>query len=634
MIRVVAACLCLLPLASAEPGPGEAAVRFLERIRDDELDLDGDTALSPDTTREKVHSIRERLDRLGKLLQQGELKPVDRKIDGEVAAALVSQSAGLDASTAQVHAIGLVLRDGVWLPAPVPASFENTGLTYHPRLGAAARRLEKWMLEERPARLETFRAELDARLLSEVRKSKVRDLLRTATPVELVEAFMAACRDRDLPSVLAFLGGLEEDLPGDWQDLVPLVANGLRATGGAKEAWSSLLDARLLRAVVAKRVEESRAEVSLGLFDPTDARADRDDVAIREFELSRGPAGSWRLRLPEWLVTADDEERGDLKLRKAFPLALLNNREPRAFPDPIELGETMMRGLSAPNPDALFGLIAAEGESEALRALLSYTRLWRQRRDSTDLGIMLDVRVEKDRACGIYCLLDPYNPRIRKDLLHPILMTRGDDGWRLETDAAPQADRLPAPFRKWFEDCLERDRVEWLACLGLDERLGGLPAGAAPEADAARRLAGEWVDALESRDPRRILRHTAMFDDDRSVRRLFAFLGQELPSVSTLEILGMHHHGRWAAASIRHRPPAGPDDAPTDLLHPMVSTASGPRVLPEAILYAADTRARTVLNNEVWKRLGERLPEEAVDELRTILEAHEKLCQPADAPAE
>lgn len=634
MTRALAGFLCSLSLAAADPsGPGEAAITFLSRLKAGELDLRTQTALSPGATDEKVASIRLRLDRLGDTLGHGDLAVLEQRTDADLAGVLVSQVSDFDPSTAQVHAIGLLRRDDTWVPAPVPASFENTGIRYHPDLGAAASRLEAWMLNERPARLQHLHETLDGDLLAAARRSLSPDELLETPPGTLVTRFLAACRKRDLPQAVAFLGGLENPVPANWSELVSQVAGGLRAADEGRGIWAELLDPLPLEVVVHTELNRDDAEVSLGRYNPAEARPGREGIEIRQFTLQRRTGGPWRLRLPEWLITGSPEQDAPPDLEAEVPLALIRQCEARAFDSPHALGDTLMQELGDADFTPLLSLIRATDRESAMLGLSSYAHLWRHHRHSQHLRLLLDVHQEGDRACGIYCQLDPYNPEIRQDLIRKFLMIRGADGWQLAPDASPASASLPAPLLRWFQSCLERTRTDWLHCLGLDRPLGGIPADSAPGEPAVTEAAQAWTEALESREPRRILQHVTLFDTPGSVRQMFSFLGQELPSQSSLEVLKVHRHGRWAAASIRHQPP-GEAEPPTDLLHPIVGSSSGPKILAEAVLYTPDTRARQLLNNDAWKRLGEHLPEEAVNELRQLLDAHTKLSQPAETTDE
>ncbi|BCX46994.1 hypothetical protein HAHE_09020 [Haloferula helveola] len=633
MIRLLAGIVCLTLTARAEIGPKEVAMAYLDAIRQDDLDLLEDTALSPGTTAEKTASIRLRLDHLAEELDRGDCEVIEEKREGDLAAILISQVTEFDPTGVQIHAIGLIKREENWLPAPVPASFENTGISYVPSMAKQAEKLEAWMLDQRAARLETVRTSIREKLLNDVRGTLTKDELFEGPPEKLVFDFIEACRNSRLPAALAYLGGLEDPLPKGWDETVAVTATGLRRNPHHTGPWSRLVSDRVLRAVVHTETEKSRAIVSIGDFDPVEARPGQESIGIRELVLERNEAGFWRLKLPGWLVGADDEELSAapsfFDLKASFPVRLFESAKPAGFATPEELGETFLSKVADPSLRSILPFIATDDEEDAMLALTSYAHLWRGFRNSQQIRLLLDCETDGDEGAALYCELDPYNPELRRDLIRELRLVRRPAGWRLAPDAAPRLEDFTDKLRLWLQKSRDQSRADWLETLGLNARLGGLPADSAPSEEDARAAAEAWVAALQSRKPRRIFERVAIFDDDEGIRRLFAYLGQELPSRSTLEILGMHRFGRWAAVSIRHQPP-DPEDPPFNLLHPIVSTPAGAKVLPEGILYLADTRAREFLNADVWKRLGRRLPESAVEELKAAHTAHTELCREAD----
>jgi hypothetical protein len=456
-------------------------------------------------------------------------------------------------------------------------------------------------------------------------------VLTAEPPQEIVEQFIETCRKHHLARAAAFTGGLEDPHPDGWRGSVSLISTALRADKDGKDAVTPALDPRWLHAPVQVVTKEEGAVVSIGFFDPTDRRPRLDDIQLADFELEKSPAGAWRLKLPAWLggsaVTPSPNQSSN-DLRKALPLALIHKAGARACDSPEALGEVALQALVSDDFPAVAGLVQVEDPEAAVEVLFHYARRWSEFQTTGNLGFPLAHHRDGDRACVVYLEIDPYWPGFHDDALRWLSMARSAEGWRL----APDPATLPEPLQQWLDETRPRLAEGWLQRIGLTHLLGGLPAGPAPEPEATRGAARAWADALQSRDAATLFKHVAMFDDESSLLRLFSFIGQELPNPAPREILGIHRHGRWAAASIRHHP-AAEGAEPTDLLHPVVSTADGPMVLPEAILYTSDNRARQFLNREVFKRLGQRLPEPALDELRSLLDEHDALCRPDPAPA-
>src|SRR5690606_25873473 len=135
------------------------------------------------------------------------------KQDGDLAGVIVSQVTHYDATTVQVHAVAMVRRDGKWLPAPSPASFDGTGLLFRPELIERARALEEWMIRARGEQFARLRENLFAALVEDMKGAASTALLARGDPDAMVAAFANACRQGDIPAALALAGGLEQPFP-------------------------------------------------------------------------------------------------------------------------------------------------------------------------------------------------------------------------------------------------------------------------------------------------------------------------------------------------------------------------------------------------------------------------------------
>lgn len=628
------ACLLILTSAAAHAGaPGEAAIGFLNATKDTPGKWEEFTAVFPGTTQEKKLVIAERLNRLSKRLEQGDLRAVEETTDGDLAAVIISQIVDFDPSQITIHAIGLIRRDDDWQPAPVLASFENTGLRYQPGMGAAAARLEKWMLTRRNHHLTRLREDILSDLLTDIQASKTKDELMEDSPSEIVADFMAACRELDTPLALAHLGGLEPKLPEDWRDIVSITSRALHAPWKADGQWQELTDPSLLHVELHTDADATNATVTIGMFNAARSRPGPADWAIRHFSLEKSDAGLWRIRLPLWLLEEESEDANTHFVPtdyENFPGRLIDSHERKAFDTPIALADEFLTSLTGDDYAAVFPCLSRAVDVEESTQLLSETsRLWRSFRPGTQRPVRLDTHRVGDQAWVIYCGFDPKRPEIPGATLHHLILKKDETGWAIVSTIIPGDDPdLPAALLDWGHEAQARDTDAWLAGMDFGPRLGGLADAPAPSEDEARAITKTWTEALDDTDLRKIFPTITGFDDDTAIRRVFAFLGQELPTPTHYEVLGIHRHGRWAGATIVHRTDEDGDD-PVEhrLLHPIVVTSNGPRILPEAILYHATSRAQRFINDSVWKRLRARLPEPAVEELDTLYQKHNKLCE-------
>lgn len=630
-MKLLSVCCCLLIGATAQAvTPDEAALAHLSALRKSTKGWKERTALFPGTTQEKQSIIQRELETLSGVLKEGELQVINSKTAGELAAVMVSHAVEYDPSQLQIHAVALLKTDDKWKPAPVPGSFANTGLRYQPDLAGKARDLETWILSEQNQQEIRLKRQLLADLLKEIRASATPEELSKTSPAAILTGFITACQTLNTPLALAFLGGLENPLPEDWRNTVSLTSRALHTPWLGTGQWRNLTDSNTLAVELETEIEGRHASVTLGLFNPAHSHPSTNEWTVRYFSLERKPDGPWRINLPLWLIE-EGEEFSDALIKDEvyaqFPKRLIASTPAGDHPSPLLLVEEFLKGLRADQFSPLLSHLSRSIDADASSDLLGETsRLWRNFKPGHRRPIRLSMESDGEHAWCVYGGFDIKRPEIPSTSLLHLQMKRHDNGWLVTSAKSPgKVEDFPAELVEWARQTNERNEDEWLLELGLDQRLGGLAAAAAPDEDDARRAAETWTTALKSLEPRKIFSSITGFDDEHTTRQIYSFLGQELSTPSNYEILGIHRHGRWAGATIRHRNLDG-NGFEHLMLHPIVVTPGGPRVMPEAILYNATNRAQRYLNESVWKRLRGRLPEPTVAEFETLYEAHEKLC--------
>jgi hypothetical protein len=625
------------PLAAAEivagdPPPGPAALEHLRELRAFEPEWRPDPAALGQPTREKIEAINAQLEDLRGRLRGGEFQVVKEKSADRLAAVLVAQVTEFRPDETQVHAVALIRRDGRWAPAPLPASFENTGIRYIPGLAETARELEIWMLAEIPRELARLRTRERERLDSEILKAVTRDELFEGPPGKIVADFLDACRRRDLPAALARLGGLEDPRPPDWREMLSAVATAFNRSGGFAGEWSALLSPSVMHTVMHADVGADEATVSLGEFDPAAAEGRSDPWRLRQFTLTRNDSGFWRLQLPDWLFDVRDREPEraiDRDLRAAVPEAILNARVPDGFDTVEALADSFFAALDQDDPATFFSHLRVPEDTApetAAEILLGFSEIFRPVRTRSGRTFLLDHHQSGDRAVVLHGRFHTTRPQIPPDEIDLLRLEKLSGGWVIVPDLEPDpAADFDPPLSRWIREAAGRGAAEWLEILGLTSRPEGLPDRPAPDAGAAETSVMRWLEALDTGDPRRLFAVMSAFPGRASLDRAYSYLGQELPVDCRFELLEIHTRGRWAAASVRHSPPNGLP--PTYLLHPLAATADGAKIFPEAILYHPDSRARSLLNESVFRHLEKQVSEEAVAELRELLDAHTRLVE-------
>lgn len=643
MKRALAVLVTLAALSAAArgaaDGPGEVALSFLRGLTEENgVFAVGDTAISPDTPDKHRADIAQRLSKLGRAIRPDDLRVIEEKLDGDLAAVLVSQITDFDSNSVQIHAVGLVKIADKWRPAPLPSSFDSTGLSFRPGFPQRAKELENWMLRARSEQLLRLKEDSFALLFDEMRKLRSPDELHEAKPDKLAADFLAALKARSLPGVLSLLGGLETPRPSEWEDTFEAMARILRRPEINHPGWRLLAAPEALRAIVMTEENGDDGLVSVVAMDPASDFEMRPRPRTIHLPFVRSKGGMWRLRLPQDLLqpaprsipqdSDDEEDPVDADIVAAFPGKLLEATPALAEPTPRAAADALLGSLRAPSLEALvprLDLAAASGI--ALDGLGRAARLWQRLHHPDDLAspVLLDLHESGDDACALVQIFSAKLPE--KPVIETMFFQRGAAGWLANPgfsgSSALSFAKDAKAIGEWSGPALKAREKNWTE--GLLTRLGGIPADSAPPEEDARRLVGEWRDAIIAGDAAAMFARSACFDDDEGRGRLLRNTGYELLSRQKGEILGVHRAGRWAAVSMRVPPAPGDDSADAFPLYVVATTAAGPRVLPELDLFDPLTRGREFLNRRVWDRIAARLPDGARGELETIYEKHRTL---------
>ncbi len=637
--RAVIALLLAGGIAPAAQSPSEAAVTWLREVAEGKAEEKPgeNTALSPDASEEDVKGIRSRLGQLRKSLRPEDLRVVADKQDGDLAAVLVSQITDFDAATVQIHAVGLVKSADKWLPAPVPSSFNSTGLSLRPGFFQRAKDLENWMLRTRTEQLMRLKNDAFALLNEEMRKFKTPDQLHEATPEKLADDFMKAVQARDLPAVLALLGGLENPRPADWDDIYKVASRLLKKEELSHPEWRLLGAPEAARAIVATEPGFDEPLVSIVALDP--AANFRTVPRARAIHLPfvRSKAGTWRIRLPQELTApmtrrvspgleAEDDPLNEEFLEK-FPAKLRESQGSTYAKTAREAAEGFLSALRGPSIAPVCShLDLTATPIIATGAMSRAAHLWQRVHlpFAQSVPVLLEVHEAGDDA---WALVQMFSGRdSASPSLEALFFKRTAEGWianpGLSGESALPFTSDEAGVSGRLEPAMAARDAEWWT--GLLNPIGGIAADSAPAVDEARDVVEASRKAVVAGDAIGFFSLTACFDDERGPVDMLKACGYDFTGRQGGEILEIHRLGRWTVASLRIPPMEGDDDSPDS--YPMLvvaNTPAGPRILPEIDLrdpLLSDTRVS--LNRAVMERVAARLPEEARAELQTIYEKH------------
>lgn len=632
MLEVAGAEIVDEAVTNAKAGPAEAAIAHLKDIAEQEVNLEvgGDTAISPHVGPAKRREIAGLIERMALDVNGGDLEVGDVRMDGDLAGVIVHRTSGYDPSKVAVFALAFVRTDGTWVPAPVPASFENTTVALDRDLKRSAKTLEIWMLRERALAHGRLQDQLAERMRNDIGRVLTRDQLVSMSMDELGDFFLKACMERDQGRLLGLMGGLSDPLPDDWvrrmRVVHEVVTNGERLA----DAWRAVTSRQVLRTIVAVAGDEQEGFFEIGYIDPAAdvPRGGVPEVRLIQIKAERDGDGRWRLELPTRLLALKGEpgRRGggvtdpDPELQKRFAERHRRAHPPTPQASPEALWGRMMDLLAADSPAGLMQLLfLPKGDADtANQALGRASRFWWQVAEAGGgrHPVSLEFREAGDEAMVMVQLFAFREPE-RTDL-RALHLIRQDGGWMWNSTGRKQAREVIHPdLVAWRSEMEVAWRDRWVEpMLEPVARLKQLEPDRPVAAAAAERLARALLDEIAAGDLEACLGRCAVLDDKDGHGRLLRNLGYELSTRLTdiegdmVTRVGKH----WTVVAFRRRDDVNPGMA----LLPMLTAPDGPRVLMELDLFVG-TRQRDFLNNAALERLQGYANAEVQADLRGIL---------------
>ena len=636
-VKVLLVLLVCAVSAQASPNdPGAVAIDFLEKVRVGKLNLDpgGDTALSPHVADSKKRKIAKSIARMARDLGNDPLEVGAVKLDDGFAAVIVRKVGGFDPSRLQVFPVALIKRGAGWSPAPVPASFENSGAGYAIDLRHRLELLENWMLREQVADLEQLREKSAARMRAKIETTLQASELRTMDAARCAERFLAACGKRDLPTMLGLLGGLAGDLPDDWSLRLKAAERTVAAGAGAPRPWRLLTSSEIARAVVSKETDETSAFISIACLDPAGRGSAPavPEIELVHMEIARTDDGLWQVNLPPAFLQApgdtdaihgDEQEEGDFDtdLMNAFPAAWIAGHPLKPQPDAGQARQALVEALASGRLATLLTISKIDDESgeSARNACIKAAEIgWSiQNPTAANHAVPLAFKQEESAAAAVFQFFsardpDRFNPRT-------LYFEKSDTGWLWSPVPAATTEEA---FETWADSESRKWKDHWQESLlaGIEPQIG-IGSLASPSREEARLVVENWLRDTRLRDMQAILEHVTRLNHPKSTSTLLQNLGYEIAgfrrSAGTPVVTGVYQGDTWTAVGVKVES-GGKTSHP---LYPVLQTAQGPRILIEIDLFASGNRSREFLNRAALERLRKCTP--TADELQSLQREHQ-----------
>ena len=631
-VSPVKAILLLLGISAAAHAaasdPAHAALDFLEKVRQRTLNLEpgGDTALSPQTAPEKKSQIARHLGKMARDLGKDPLEIGEVKLDENFAAVLVRKTGSLDPRQLQVFPVALVKHDGEWQAAPVPASFENSGVGYTIPLKKRLVKLEDWMLRQQIVELEKLREQSTSRMRKQIEARLTENDLRRYSASEVADRFLAACQEKDPLAILGLLGGLATPLPEDWPARLKAVDQAMASQGTTAQPWRILTAPEIVRLRIAEKSTADRSVISFAYLDPAGAAkgSERPRIQTTTFSLTKSANGLWQVDLPAHFLTDTQAqpEDADLELINTFPAKWTQAHPPTPQASAMLAQQSLISALGSSTLPALLQISKLPPNPDNARyTLTEAARIWwRLHAPSVVCHAMpLGFQASDSQAVamlGFFSARDPDQLEIQA-----FYFEKSAQGWLWNPSPLPA---LSDPFQEWGSTQIQEWSGKWKQTLFAEspvaEKPGELPP---PAAEEARKCLSAWLDTIHSGDLPSTLKLTARLDQADSISTVLKNLGYEIAgsrqNSSPPEITRIYSGKTWTAVGVKIQQ----QGKLTFPLYLVVTTSSGPRILAEVDLIAAGNRGRDFLNRTAILRLEGHATPEAIAELRDLYSQHQ-----------
>lgn len=616
------------------------AISYLKKIADGSLDIARDTALTKNCGIARRKIIRDRI----KFIRTSYLRKNDTfslesiKSDGNLSAALIRTENIAHPLKPRVLSVALILKNNQWLPAPLPASFANSGYGFDEQVEQRVKALERWMARTK-INLETKHQQTAAQnLQTAIKKVEQQMSLDGMSPQDAVEHFIKQCRSKDLTNILAAMGAASGALEESLDELSAVIAEGL-AMREPENEWFSLTNPSTAYAIM--KFDEKRKEVAVGFYNPMLRRQSKvlyfptaEKNGMQFVQLSPilkiallDNDQRWQQR---WRHRRDDER----KLVIEVPSAVIESIKPIPGASPKELLESFLDAVHKGSFRHAIQLLPRTGkpfdDKKQLSIVLANLANQWQALSSLKSAPTPKHSLVQDERIALAPLQFAFPDRPGRIHNHNVWMLKSGEKWHLvpENTLKGMDDitilRSMNKLEKQLKSMKTEQRKELSRkMLSLVTILNPKELKPAPtEADSKTALK-QYRAHLRSDDRKAALSSCAALNISDSTKTLkkfgYAIRGAKA-QLSDDIILNTHTDGNWTAISVRTQ-----DKRTEEYDYPLylcVQTDQGAKILLDIDLRYPSNKGRKILNASQWNALKESLPADQLKNIQSLFSKH------------
>lgn len=631
----------------------QVAITYLKRLSKGELDLTEHTALSRHCGPKRFNELRAHIEFLRKngFRENDSLSIETQKTDTNLAGVLIRANNPATPFNPRVHAIALIRKKEVWLPAPLPGSFSNTGYGYGDKIEQSVRMLEHWMAGEKVLRESQYRNKASSSIKSKLLSMEKEAGFDKMSPEQATTFFLEQFRNKHLLGIITSMGGASDALADHLDATMNLITTGMNNKENSDSDWFLLTN----RAVIAQilRFDKKNSEIAVGFYNPM-KNLQRKSFKVIHFPI-HNTEGKTFIHLPPLFHIAllSEEDRKNFKkkgmhaplrqrhdqnaLLNKIPAAIFNNLKTVSHVTPDKLLDHLLDSLKkndfmsflslVPRDDDLFN-----SEQNQKTILSDHSSFWRNIRE-LNLIPRQEHHILVEKNLALAPLLYQKINRAGEFKTIKVWMLRDNEGWHLISPGIlqqsvndkqkPSTDKLEKmlpDFEEKHQDESARNFLRNTVTITPPLNLG------APTEKDASHVFANFRNHLRAKDTQTALSCCAILKGGSKTQALkvLSYARRGIADHTDHDhILDTIQKGNWLGISVRTESTlAGTNDYP---LYLVANTAKGARIMIDIDLRHASNKGRELLNTENWNLLEQILPKESIDALKAIFEQHIKL---------
>lgn len=630
---------------SAKEEQASTAIQFLGLIANGQLKLDLHTAVSKHCNAKRRNELEARIARV----RNHEFKDTDvlcveaQLTDSNFAAVLIRADNTINPLDTRIIPVAMLWRDNRWIPAPLLASFSNTGYGYSEAAERSVKKLETWMAQQkniyRSRHIQKAKSEIKSKIIKIVQKSGLAEM----TPEQIASYFLKQCRDKNTLAILASMGAASNSEIRSLNDAIELTTKALQLEPTTTSDWHYLTKACVATVI---ETDEKTGNVIVGCFDPKASEVnDRHAFRIITLETHR-QNGQIRIRLPKELSDLTKTKRRkfqrvDQASKEKTAASILKETSRNANESPEQLLDQIKTSINELGFHHFLSLCIRHNEhSTEIVNLQQIARLWNK---LSQHGIQTpftgDVATNNQLALATI-EFRPYKGAhyFEKE---EIWMFKNDNSWHILPDSMLQS-RISqivgqteikagqeSKTEKLIAHLRQQTHEKWLNATFSQTVITTLPTSQqTPSADEAQKTLDLYYAALLAGDMKAcftqsfILANTDKNNLIKQTERRIRGAHDQLPN---MQILGISQTDGWVGISTKNTSKVSKlCDYP---LYLFSNTQKGIRLFANADFRYPRNSGRKFLNEQNWQQLKNTVPLKSITTLKAIFDEHIQRCE-------